>query len=323
VNEAAFAIVLALAWFGAVNAGLSTLVAAAAWLIERGVGPRVRPDRPAALLGLRIAPGLLSLLFIVGLFLPAHWRFEPTGAEESAGYSLIALAGLGAAGLLLAARRVVRDGLLTRRLERAWLGRAPGSGGVAGGLPLLVLPGPEPVVSLVGIRRPRLFVAARVIDACTPEELEVSLAHEVAHRDSRDNLKRVLVACSPDLLAIWPAGRRLEQRWRAAVEFAADARAARGDGVRAVSLASALLKVARLAPVAAPAAGFGLYDGTLLWARIDRLLGPVADAPGPAHLGRAWSLSLGAFATLAAVLTVEGAWLGVHAATEGLVRLLP
>ena len=132
-----------------------------------------------------------------------------------------------------------------------------------------------------------MFVARPVVEAFTSDEMEVSLAHEVAHHDTHDNLKRLLVACSPDLLGIWPSGRALERRWRAAVEFAADDRAVDGEESRAVALASALIKVARLSPAAAATgSASAFYDGTLLAARIDRLLASAGDACGrrrPAH----------------------------------------
>ncbi len=154
--------------------------------------------------------------------------------------------------------------------------------------------------------------------------MDVSLAHELAHHDSRDNLKRVLVACSPDLLDVWPSGRALERRWRAAVEFAADARAVAGSQTRAVALASALLKVARLAPAAGvPAAGIAFYDGTLLSARIDRLLSPGLDGRPPHRVAPAWEVSLGSMTLCAGAAGRGAAWFGVHLATEGLVRFLP
>ncbi len=65
------------------------------------------------------------------------------------------------------------------------------------------------------------------------------------------------------------------------------------------------------------------YDGSLLWARIDRLLAP-AESPSPARRVRlAWSLPLCGITVLGAALAAEAVWLGVHAATEGLVRFLP
>jgi Zn-dependent protease with chaperone function len=277
------------------------------------------------LLLLKLAPGLIAIFFTCVVFLPAHWRFEPEGVEESPGYTLFALASLGAAALALAGRRAIRAARLTHRLERGWHERASGPRAFVGGrLPVYCLPDDAPVISLAGLLRPRVFVARPIAEALTSDEMDVSLAHELAHHDSRDNLKRVLVACSTDLLAVWPSGRALERRWRASVEFAADARAVGGSPKRAVALASALLRVARLAPAAGvPAVGSAFYDGTLLSARIDRLLAPSLDGRPPHRVAPAWSMSLGSMTLLAAALAGRGVWLGVHLATEGLVRFLP
>jgi len=325
VNDILFTGGLALAWFGAVNLALSGVAAAAVGLIERGT-IRLRGSRaPAILLGLKLLPGAAALIFTTVVFLPAHWRFEPEGADESLGYTLALLGALGAATVAVAARRAVRGARLTRRLERSWEGRASGPGQfLEASLPVYYLPDAAPIISLAGLRYPRVFVARPVMDAFSSEELDVSLAHELAHRDARDNLKRVLVACSPDLLALWRSGRRLERRWRAAVEFAADARAVRGSEERAVWLASALLKVARLAPNAgALSPGSAFYDGTLLWARIDRLLAPSESPLSPHPIRPAWSIGICGMTALAAALAGEAVWLGVHLATEGLIRFLP
>jgi hypothetical protein len=325
VNEDLFAAALALAWFGAVNLALSAISAAGGHLIDRRFVRLRASAAPAVLLGLKLLPGVGSLAFTAFVFLPGHWIFEPEGAQESLGVTLGALAALGAFTIALAGRRAVRDARLTRDVERSWETRASGPRRDLGGeLPVYCLPDEAPIISLVGLRHPRVFVARPVIEAFASDELEVSLAHELAHRDARDNLKRVVVASSPDLLALWRAGRRLEQRWRAAAEFAADARAVQGSATRAVSLASALLKVARLVPAGGSLrARTALYDGSLLSARIDRLLAP-AESPLPRRNGGlAWSLPLFGITVLAAVLAADAVWLGVHAATEGLVRFLP
>ena len=193
-------------------------------------------------------------------------------------------------------------------------------------MPVYSLPNPTPIVSLVGVFRPRLFVSTQVLGALSPEELDLSMAHELAHLSARDNLKRVLAACSPDALSIVGFGRRLEQRWRAAIEFAADARAVAGDEQRAVSLVSALVTVARLSPPAQPSflmAGSDFYDGELLKARIDRLLDPALGRRQSTALVPVWPISLVAFLVLAALLPSQAVWVIVHVATEGLVRVLP
>jgi hypothetical protein len=324
VSELLFALLLALAWFGAVNAALSAIAAGMGWLIERGAVRLRASSEPVVLLLLKLVPGVVALFFTFVVFLPAHYRFEPEGVEESAGYTLVALGMLGAVTLLLAVRRAVRDAAVTRTLERGWLERASGPRTFAGGrLPVYGLPDASPVITLAGLLRPRVFVARPVIEAFCGEEMDASLAHELAHHDAHDNLKRLLVACSPDLLGIWRSGRALERRWRAAVEFAADRRAVAGREERAVSLASALLKVARLAPATGAGASSFFYDGTLLSARIDRLLSPGLGGERLHRLAPAWPVSLGGVTLVAAALAARAAWLGVHLATEGLVRLLP
>jgi Zn-dependent protease with chaperone function len=325
VKELSLTILLALAWFAVVNLVLSTLVAAGSPLLVRAA-LRQRPSRaPAVLLTVKLVPGVVTLLFILVVFLPAQWRFEPKNADESAGYTLVALGLLGALILALAARRAARDWRATRSLERQWLASAAAAPlPAANGLPTFCLPGGAPIVSLTGVRRPRVFVSRPVLEALTDEELDASLAHERAHHQTRDNLKRLLVACSPDLLGLWPAGRDLERRWREAVEFAADARAVSGTESRRLLLASALLKVARMTSAAGMAATWsGFYDGAPIGERVRRLLSPDVGEEPASRLGRAWSISLCGVTLLAAASAAEGAWLGVHVATEGLIRLLP
>jgi hypothetical protein len=176
--------------------------------------------------------------------------------------------------------------------------------------------------------RPRLFVAARVLDALTPDELDVSLRHELAHRRYRDNLKRVLAACAPDLLTLVGLSRRVDNRWRAEQEFAADATAVGDNQSHALSLASALVKVSRLAQVPEGArvpllAGSHFYEGTLLAARIDRLLNAGSPASRLATVPPVWPVPLAGLALLALMLPSQTVWLTVHLVTEGLIRVLP
>jgi hypothetical protein len=59
-------------------------------------------------------------------------------------------------------------------------------------------------------------------------------------------VKLLLQIITPDPLTWMPAGRALTERWRAATELEADARASGCDPRKRVALAAALLKVARL-----------------------------------------------------------------------------
>ncbi|MEI6668845.1 MAG: M48 family metalloprotease [Acidobacteriota bacterium] len=328
MNDVMFAIVLALAWFATVNAVASVAAAALSWLFDR-LFTVVRPAGAAlALFVLRMLPGALSAFFTIALFLPAHWRLEPSQADESAGYSLLALAAAGAAILAATAWRALAAARATSWIGRTWIRRSRVCARQAGGVPVYHLADSAPVVSLVGVLRPRLFVATQVFDSLTPDELEMSIAHEVAHLRSRDNLKRVLVACAPDLLTIAGLGGRVEKRWRASLEFAADAGAVRGDERRALNLVSALVKVARLIPAPTAGrhpmlAGSSFYEGALLSARIDRLLEIDRWRRQRFSLVPVWPISVAGLALLAALLPTHAVWLTVHAVTEGLVRILP
>ena len=101
-------------------------------------------------------------------------------------------------------------------------------------------------VSFFGIWRPTILVGSEARAALTPDELDLAISHEIAHRQSLDNLKRFMMHVAPDLFGWTGVARELEERWQTEAECEADASAAGGDGQRAVLLASALVKVARL-----------------------------------------------------------------------------
>jgi beta-lactamase regulating signal transducer with metallopeptidase domain len=183
-----------------------------------------------------------------------------------------------------------------------------------------------PGVSLFGIWRPRILIGTEARGVLTPAELDLAISHEVAHRRSKDNLKRFLIRCAPDLFFWTRVARDLEDRWQAAAECEADAHAVRGDSYRAVLLASALIKVARLGRTAsAPRVGAAIASAfhvpTLLEMRVRRLVS--GGAPPPAGAGRlVWSgatLSVG----ISAGLWLLGFSDTLHSVTEAMVSYLP
>lgn len=239
-------LLLGLAWFAAVNA-IASLVAwpLGAWLLGRF---RIQPPRrigATMLLTARLLPSMASLVFVLAVFLPAHLRFEPAETDESFGLVLGGLAAIGLALALRGAWRAGQWGLAGHRFAR--LTRRAGNpvegDGSIGAVEISGLPG----VSLAGIWRPRILIGSEALSALTRAELDVAISHEVAHRRSQDNLKRFLLCCAPDLFGRTRVARQLEARWQAEAECEADAAAVRGDSQRAVVLASALVKVARLA----------------------------------------------------------------------------
>jgi Zn-dependent protease with chaperone function len=105
-----------------------------------------------------------------------------------------------------------------------------------------------PVVAVVGAIRPRLFIARKVIDSLSSEELTAALAHESGHLVARDNLKRGLLRACRDVLTIIPCGRLLDSKWSEASEAAADEHAAQAGKTIALDLAATLVKIARMVP---------------------------------------------------------------------------
>ena len=75
----------------------------------------------------------------------------------------------------------------------------------------------------------RLVVSQSVMDTLSREEKEAALRHETAHRDSRDNLKKLLFLLSPDILPFASGLKSLERGWSKFTEWAADDKAVSGD----------------------------------------------------------------------------------------------
>jgi hypothetical protein len=310
-------LVLTLAWFSALNIVSSLMV----WLIAGGLRRGQSFVRPSAqwLFALRLAPFLISSVFAIGVFLPVHLMYEGREGSEYFG-ALLWSGALLAVGLI--GGSAVRVVLALRgygRLRRTW-------GRPVGGRCPIVSDCEILGISLAGILRPTIVVGRRVREALTREELDVALAHEVAHWQSWDNVKRFAMFASPDVLRFTRAAADLERGWCAEAECLADARAVDGDASLAVNLASALVKVARLATARSEAFLAGplwsaFHQEGLLELRIRRLVdGPIV-APRSS-----WLLLVGS--TAATLGTIALAYLAdvpraVHFLTEGLVQLLP
>lgn len=287
-------------------------IAAADRAIRSTRWPQLGARTRASLLAqARLAPATLGLLFAV-LVQAAFWAFEPDGRPESVGIVLMTLALAGVALSVVVAVRTWRSARATRQLAAAWrsIGVERPVEGWNGRAWLVDTP--FPVVAVIGVRQAELFVSADVIRSCSRRELAAVAAHERAHVTGRDNLTRWLVAVTPAV----GAARRLEETWEAAAEELADLTArAGGNGV---TLARALLKVARLAdrhpdrPTLAISAFIG---GGNLDARVRRLLEP------PRAAGRALQGPSLVFNT--ALVAAGAAWglPAIYEAAEALVRL--
>ena len=104
-------------------------------------------------------------------------------------------------------------------------------------------------MAVTGILRPKIFISQKIALALSSQELAAALSHEVAHVQSRDNLKQLLWRITR--LPRWVAASRLFSAWINSSELVAD-RAAISNGTPAYELASALVKVARLGTATAP-----------------------------------------------------------------------
>jgi Zn-dependent protease with chaperone function len=310
---------LALAWFLLVNLVMSAAVAACGrWMTRRGNGAGSATFWFVA----RVWPAAAALLFVVALFVPSYWKYEPRELVEGFDVTTTALA-LGAAVLFIAAAaRGVGAWRNAARRTRLWMRTARPLVVAGARMPVFEIDADWPIMALVGVLRPRLLVTRGLVGVLTDEELAASVAHEIGHSRARDNLKRLLMRAAPDVLTSTTAARAIERRWASASEHSADRTAASENALARCALASALVKVARLTPTVTPITEpiSTLIDGGQIVSRVERLL---ADAAPPVRRRSmlAWTGLLLA-AVVAAVSYVPLLRL-VHSATEVLVHSLP
>lgn len=198
----------------------------------------------ADLLVLRLLPVAGALLFAVTVVLPAFLCCEPRQDREAAGPLLLILA----AFALLTLGHGIWRGWRACAAARSLLQRCgpPTRWVFENGHSVQVVDIAEPIIGVVGGWRPQMVTAECIISACSREEFQQVVAHEAAHVSGRDNLKLLLLLACPDALAWTALGSAMRDRWRTETEFAADQRATGDDPHKRVTLASALIKVARL-----------------------------------------------------------------------------
>ncbi len=308
-------VLLALAWFAVLNVAVSLVT----WVVARVMMRRGSADA-GLLFAIRMLPALASLFFVVAMFLPAHVRFERADVEESFGVILAAGAGIAAAILLRSTVRAARVAwadrtcaLLTARIPRQF------------DRDLFTIPGVSGV-SLAGILRSRILVGSETLAALTSSELDVAISHEAAHERSRDNLKRFLMYCAPDVFGWSRTARQLEDAWQRESEYRADDYAVMGDESRAVVLASALVKVAQLSRrargITNPVPTWSAFHvPSLLETRVRRLVaGPIAV---PEDRGIPWRAAIVVALALPVGIWMLGLSYPLHAVTEAMVTYLP
>ena len=286
---------------------------------------RMKPSSAARFLFfLRMAPMALTVFLLLAFCIPSYLWLEPDATGEKVGVVCFLMAALGAAIWALSLMRVtsaVRGTVqYLHRCERQGCQiEVPGEPS-----PALLLTDEAPVLAVAGVVHPRLVISQRVLHGLTEEQREAALRHEQAHRKSRDNIKRFLILLSPDVLPFTRTFATLERSWAKFTEWAADDQAVEGDSHRALSLASALVSVAKMGSKPKLSYLFSslVADDDELTERVDRLLRPQPNPGKPAEVLVPFLTSAGALMACAATLVMlwPGSLSLVHRALEHLIR---
>ena len=155
---------------------------------------------------IRILPALLASLATFGFVLPALLKFEPRSTSELVGWPLLVLAILGAIALIVMSIRAANIIRSTRSVAAAWRRHSKKLLLKSIDIPVYCLDdagaGPSSVLAVFGFFRPKIFVARKIVDTLTPEELVAAVEHERAHVSSFDNLRQLAVKITrlPDWL---------------------------------------------------------------------------------------------------------------------------
>src|SRR5712691_11468317 len=322
---------LALAALLTINT-VASLAAAGLWrLIERPMRRCSARTRAEVLFAMRVAPLVVAVISVVALLIPSYFAYEPYSTNELVSKKLGALAMVSAVGVTIALWRGLRSWLATRSLLREWIDAATPMQLSEIDVPTFRIPHLFPIIAVVGIVRPRMFIAESVLRTLSEEELTAAIAHECGHLAARDNLRRTLIRACRDILAIVPCGRSIDRAWSENAEAAADEHAADRGSTVALNLASALIAIARMVPVGArpsmPAGAFILGDETRgVMGRVNRLVALAGSSRRqPRSIFISWAARSALFvlpAGLILILTNTDALASLHTATERVVRML-
>ncbi|MBO0722934.1 MAG: M48 family metalloprotease, partial [Blastocatellia bacterium] len=211
-------ICLALSALLALNA-FASLVATVLWRLSKRIAHRWPARLRAQLIfTLRVFPLVGAIIGVAALILPSYLAYEPRPPDEEVTLKLTVITMLSLAGLGLACWRGFVSWFATRRLESDWMLHAEAIWIEGVSVPAYRIRHLFPVMAVVGVLRPRLFIAGQVFDSLSDDEIKAAIRHELGHMANRDNLKRVLMRACRDLLLLAPDGRSLEQDWREATE---------------------------------------------------------------------------------------------------------
>lgn len=316
---AARGLLVSLAFFATVYCPLSLLVALA-WPSINRAGRKSRfgsgiVSSANFLFGLRIFSFAVSAVVAVFFTFPSFWLMERAALDEDAGTFILAACALLilGAGLFRALQAQARTARAVAQWSLGPAGVGAQSIAIDAALPQLSASTGAPALILVGIRRPRVMVSDMAAIVLSKRELQVAVRHELGHKRSWDNLKKVIISATP-----FPGMKRIESAWRKAAELAADD-AAVTNRQDALDLAAALIKLSRsLKQWREPVLASGLLNGSSsVSLRVERLL--EWRMPGR-HIQCTWPWDFLLFSILIAIVSNYGAALALtHRLTEILV----
>ena len=213
---------------------------------------------------LRVLPITLGIACVLFLLAPAYLELEPRGTTERVSLKLAIIAFASATVMALAIIRAAAAWRATTRLTADWLAHGEPISVPQVAIPAYRIEHQFPVIAIVGVLRPRLFLGNQIFESLTPAELSAAVEHEAGHLVAHDNLKRGLLRACRDATFIFPCGGELDRAWTEASEAAADEYAARKGRKVALDLASTLVKISRMIPAGAkpamPAGAFLIGD---------------------------------------------------------------
>lgn len=231
---------------------------------------------------------------------------------------LPALVGLWGSGVLLLSLRSLGGWALTRRLKQAGLAAVPPAleSLLIRLVQVLRVSGPVrlfesalvEVPTVVGWLRPVILLPASALAGLSMEQLELILAHELAHIRRRDYLVNLVQTAAETLLFYHPAVWWVSHRMRVEREHCCDDLAVAACG-NAVTYAHALAEMEQRRS-AMPALALAASGGTLL-ARVARLVGAPQHQSRPSR-GLPALLALAALGVAGSALGLDG-WLAVGA----------
>ncbi|MBI2681758.1 MAG: hypothetical protein HYX26_00810 [Acidobacteriales bacterium] len=237
-------VALSLSAFVLVHTAMGLVSIVSARVLERRLERWSPRTAACVILTLRVLPFVIAIASVALLITPAFLLHEPNSAGESITWKLGALSAAAVALLVHAHCRIALTWLATRRAVSRWSKTAMSMPDAGVELPVLCFESSVPMMAVVGVWRPRMFVSHAAVAMLAPEEFRAALQHELAHHRARDLWKQWAVRCLPDLV---PGGRftRLQRLFQQKTEEAADHDGVHQDRSQAIALASALVKFAR------------------------------------------------------------------------------